>query len=37
MLSINNVRNTFLNISAYIIEDYKDTDDQTNEENRADN
>jgi len=37
MSSINNVRNTFLNISAYIIEDYKDSDDQTNEENQADN
>jgi hypothetical protein len=37
MASIDNVRNTFLNISAYIIEDYKDSDDPANEENQADN
>lgn len=37
MVSIDNVRNTFLNISAYIIEDYKDSEDPANEENQADN
>jgi hypothetical protein len=37
MTSINNVRNTFLNISAYIIEDYDDSDAPINEENQADN
>jgi hypothetical protein len=37
MASIDNVRNTFLNISAYIIEDYKDSDVPINEENQADN
>jgi hypothetical protein len=35
--SIDNVRNTFLNISSYIIEDYKDPDVSINEENQADN
>lgn len=37
MSSIDNVRNTFLNISAYIIEDYEDSDASINEENQADN
>ena len=36
MSSINNVRNTFLNISTYIIEDYKDTETPDNE-NQAEN
>ena len=34
--SIDNVRNTFLNISTYIIEDYKDTE-STDDENQAEN
>ena len=34
--SIDNVRNTFLNISTYIIEDYKDTE-TTDDENQAEN
>ena len=37
MTSIDNVRNTFLNISAYIIADYDDSDVSINEENQADN
>jgi hypothetical protein len=35
--SINNVRNSFLNISNYIIEDYKDDNTEIEAENKADN
>ena len=36
MSSIDNVRNTFLNISNYLIEDYRDTE-TSKDENQVDN